>query len=218
MTGLHQESAAGISSKVRGVSVLICAFTDDRRRELKQAIASVRSQSLSPLEIIVIVDHNSGLLEWLRTEEPGLRIAPNVLTKGLSGSRNTGIKLARGDVIAFLDDDAVADRYWLSRLSNHYLDDRVGGVGGRVLPLWQSPPPKWFPAEFNWTIGCSYQGQPETVAEIRNPFGCNMSFRREFLLQLGGFREDPDWRKAGQKHAWSRILDPARRLRPSATT
>ena len=66
----------------------------------------------------------------------------------------------------------------------------MGGVGGRVLPNWETGAPGWFPDEFLWVVGCSYRGLPEEQAEIRNPIGANMAFRRTLMTDVGGFREE----------------------------
>ena len=66
----------------------------------------------------------------------------------------------------------------------------VIGVGGHVTPNWRAPRPSWFPEEFLWVVGCSYAGLPETQAEVRNPIGANMAFRRSVFARSGGF--DPD--------------------------
>jgi hypothetical protein len=93
-------------------------------------------------------------------------------------------------VIAFLDDDAEAEAGWFSELMSAFDDPVVGGAGGTVLPNWTAGPPAWFPPEFWWVVGCSYAGQGEAVAEIRNPIGANMAARRRVFEQVGGFREE----------------------------
>lgn len=93
-----------------------------------------------------------------------------------------------GDMIAFLDDDAVADRDWLETLIPHYEEHKVIGVGGKIEPMYLKGRPAWFPEEFDWVVGCTYRGLPETVAAVRNLIGCNMSFRREVLELTGGFQ------------------------------
>ncbi|HEV2930340.1 MAG TPA: glycosyltransferase, partial [Propionibacteriaceae bacterium] len=60
-------------------------------------------------------------------------------------------------------------------------------VGGSAEPVWQLPPPAWWPREFGWVIGCSYRGQPTSVSRVRNLMGCNMSIRRSVLRAVGGF-------------------------------
>jgi len=77
----------------------------------------------------------------------------------------------------------------LSRLCRHYDDAAVHGVGGKITPNWVSERPFWFPPEFDWVVGCTYLGMPETAAPVRNLIGCNMSFRRELFTEIGGFRD-----------------------------
>jgi hypothetical protein len=93
-------------------------------------------------------------------------------------------------MIAFLDDDATAERGWLDALAAGFVDHSVGGVGGRVVPAWERQPPGWLPEEFLWVVGCSYAGLPSTAQEIRNPIGANMAFARSVFEQVGGFREE----------------------------
>jgi glycosyltransferase involved in cell wall biosynthesis len=106
----------------------------------------------------------------------------------LSGARNSGVAAARGSVVAFLDDDAVAAPDWLERLATAYLDERVLGVGGEIEPVWETGRPRWFPVEFGWVVGCTFRGLPERTSVVRNPIGANMSFRRELFETVGGFR------------------------------
>jgi hypothetical protein len=86
--------------------------------------------------------------------------------------------ITRGDVVAFLDEDAVADSGWLTFFADSYADPAVIGVGGLTLPNWKASRPSWFPTEFDWTIGCRYRGMPESRAPVRNLLGGNASFRR----------------------------------------
>jgi glucosyl-dolichyl phosphate glucuronosyltransferase len=169
------------------VSVVICTWTGARWRELREAIESVARQSRPPLETIVIVDHDPALLDRALAELGDVVVAPNVEARGLSGARNSGLALARGEIVAFLDDDAVAAPDWLQWLAGEYEDERVLGVGGAILPVWEKQP-HWFPAEFGWVVGCTYRGLPRERAAVRNLIGASMSFRRELLSELGGFR------------------------------
>src|ERR1700733_4323890 len=171
-----------------GISVLICVYTEKRWREILAAVESVRNQSLKSLEIILVVDHNPTLRDLLVTEMPDVIVLENGEAQGLSGGRNTGISVARGDVIAFLDDDAVADPDWLKYFADCYSDPAVLAVGGMTLPNWETGRPKWFPTEFDWTVGCTYLGMPKSRAEVRNIMGGNASYRREVFDLVGGFR------------------------------
>ena len=171
------------------VSVIVCAYSHDRREQLDGALDSLKRQVLQPHEIIAVIDHNPALQNLIAASHDVVKTIANGETRGLSGARNTGVRVATGDIVAFLDDDAVADVEWLNRMLAHYADPAVMGVGGGVMPMWPAERPRWFPEEFNWVVGCSYKGQPDQVAPIRNPIGCNMSFRRELFDRIGGFSE-----------------------------
>jgi GT2 family glycosyltransferase len=182
----------------RAFSVVICVYTEDRWTDILAAVDSVRRQSLPALETLVVVDHNPRLLERL-TEEftagpepagPGgeVRVLANAGPRGLSAGRNTGIAVARGEFVAFLDDDAVAERDWLRHFAEGYDDPRVTAVGGRTLPVWASGRrPAWFPEEFDWVVGCTYRGLPPGRVPVRNVLGGNASFRRTAFDAVGGF-------------------------------
>ena len=170
------------------VSVVICAHTIDRWADLRGACASALGQTLPPLELIVVVDHEPQLYERVRRELPGVRAVQNSGPRGLSGARNSGVKRARGQVVAFLDDDAMAAPDWLERTVPAYADPAVVGTGGAVWPRWPADRPRWLAPEFDWVVGCSYVGLPEEPATIRNPIGANMSFRRDVVIADGGFR------------------------------
>ncbi|GGW96613.1 glycosyltransferase family 2 protein [Streptomyces lomondensis] len=179
-------------------SVVICVYTEERWEDILAAVESVRAQSRPALETLVVVDHNPELLERLRTEYggygregspgPAVRVLANAGPRGLSAGRNTGIAACRGTVIAFLDDDAVAERDWLRHMASAYTDPQVIAVGGRTVPAWASGHrPVWFPTEFDWVVGCAYRGLPEGVAPVRNVLGGNASFRRTAFDAAGGF-------------------------------
>ncbi len=178
-----------MAQTVYDISVIICAYTEDRWDDLVASVESVQQQTLSPREIIVVVDHNPNLLKRVREHIAGVLAVENREVKGLSGARNSGVTVAQGAVIAFLDDDAIAETNWLEHLAACYTDPHVLGVGGKIEPLWLGMRPAWLPEEFYWVVGCTYRGMPEAVQPIRNPIGANMSVRRHTLMVVGGFRE-----------------------------
>jgi glycosyltransferase involved in cell wall biosynthesis len=179
------------------VSVVICAYTLDRWEQLTAAVHSVQAQTQPPHEIILVSDGNEALRELASRELPGIKVVKNALTPGLSGARMTGAQLATAPVIAFLDDDAVADPDWLEQLLVAYRDERVLGAGGYIEPLWATLPPRWFPREFDWVVGCTYKGMPIRDGRIRNVIGANMSMRAEVLRRSGGFTTKLGRRSAG---------------------
>ena len=177
-----------MSKELTDIAVVICTYSEGRWNDLVQAVGSVLRQTRPARDLVVVVDHNPGLLSRVRHEFPGLTAVENWQSPGLSGARNTGLASTNASVIAFLDDDASAAPDWLERLEPGYQDTRVLGVGGFVAPVWQAGRPAWFPQEFDWVVGCSYRGLPESAGEVRNMLGCNMSFRREVFEVVGGFQ------------------------------
>jgi glycosyltransferase involved in cell wall biosynthesis/GT2 family glycosyltransferase len=170
------------------ISVVISAYTEERLDALHGAIESVRSQIRPAHETILVIDHAPELLAKAEERWPEVRIISNQEAQGLSGARNSGIAVSGGDVVAFLDDDAFAGSDWLERMAAAYSDPKVLGVGGLIRPRWIEGRPRWFPVEFDWVVGCSHSGMPSEPAPVRNLIGANMSFRREVLLEVGGFR------------------------------
>jgi glycosyltransferase involved in cell wall biosynthesis len=183
----------------QNISVILCAYTGDRWNDLVAAVESVQQQTLPPSQIIVVIDHNPSLLERVREQIPGVVVVENTEVRGLRGARNSGIAVAQGEVIAFLDDDAVAAPDWLRLLCEGYTDPQVLGTGGEVTPSWVDNKPAWLPEEFYWVVGCTYRGMPETVQAIRNPIGANMSFRREIFDTVGDFHSQNG--HIGPRHA-----------------
>jgi len=174
-----------------GISVVICVYTEDRWEDILAAVASVRAQAYPALETLLVVDHNQVLLDRLAKEYKEVaevRVLANAGPRGLSAGRNTGIAASRGEVVAFLDDDAVAERDWLGYFAAGYDDPRVMAVGGRTEPVWASGRrPGWFPEEFDWVVGCTYRGLPGGRTQVRNVLGGNASFRRTAFDAAGGF-------------------------------
>lgn len=195
------EHSAGMRS-FPSVSVVIPACSMDRWDDLREAVASVRAQTVQALETVVVIDHHRELKAKAAGELPGVTVIANAGIRGASGARNTGAAASRGEMLAFLDDDAIASPNWLESLLQHFKDPKVVGVGGRLEPLWNTHRPQWFPPEFDWAVGCSYMGMPESAAMVRNVFSNTMVIRRQAFDAVGGFRDD-----FGKIGTWSRPED-----------
>jgi glycosyltransferase involved in cell wall biosynthesis/GT2 family glycosyltransferase len=190
ITPVQSEPRAERAATPPTISVVICAFTFDRLEVMGESLDSLRAQTLAPHEILLVIDHAPELLEEARRLWPDVKIVANREKQGLSGARNTGVAEASGEVVAFLDDDAIAAPDWLRHLADAYADPSVLGAGGTVRPRWVEGKPAWFPSEFDWVVGCTHSGMPQELAPVRNLVGANMSFRRAPLVEVGGFSHD----------------------------
>lgn len=177
------------SSNTIKVSVVICAYTAERLKDIHEAVASVLAQTLKPHEVIVAVDNNEDLFQKLKAElPPEVRVVLNMGTPGSSETRNVGIRNASGEIVACLDDDATAEETWLENLIAEFREPRVAAVGGQAVPVWPAAkPPRWFPEEFDFVIGCTEHKKLvlQASGEVRNVTGCNMAFRRKDFDEVG---------------------------------
>jgi GT2 family glycosyltransferase len=106
---------------------------------------------------------------------------------GLSAGRNLGFKQSKGDIIAFIDDDALPSHDWAEEMVKTYDNDSVIGVTGPSIPLWADETVTWVPEEFYWIIGGSGYSEWTEKREVRNVSGTNMSFAREAFNSGGLF-------------------------------
>ncbi|MBI4233154.1 MAG: glycosyltransferase family 2 protein [Chloroflexi bacterium] len=170
-------------------SVIICAYSTRRLPDTLKAAQSVLGQSYANRELIMAIDPTPGLEEGLRQGlPPSTVIAINPQPGTLVGARNCGVKAAAGEIAVYLDDDAQAEPTWLAELVKHYADPSVVGAGGRTVPLWEHRRPWWLPEELYWVVGCTYRGYTNGSGPVRNVHGNNMSFRRDALERVGGFK------------------------------
>jgi len=149
-----------------------------------------------PLEIIVVDgSRNDETARILRDEFAGVQLLRNELGKGTTaGSRQIGLAVARGDVIAFVDDIVSVDPNWLNELVKPYTDPRVVAVGGRTLEGVDGEEGAGI-GEIGRLLpngGLSYNfaadsGRP---IEVDHLLGANMSFRRRAIEAVGGIRHD----------------------------
>ena len=195
------------------VSVIIPAYTMERWELLQQAVTSACNQTSLPVEVIVPIDNNEELLRagqstWANVgmdsgvpiyvisseffhEEWNLSVHAHAHgTKrrfGAGQARNAAAEQAKGEILAFLDDDAVAETTWIEELMKPYTDPSVLAVGGAPHPNYETERPVWFPRQFDWVFGCSYEGLPTATRPFPRLIGANMSVRADALKQIGGF-------------------------------
>ena len=168
-------------------SVVVCTASHERTQLLRSCIRSLLAGTRAPDEIVVVVDQNPSLKAQLSSSLPGCVRLLETGRPGLSEARNVGISQCDSDVVAFVDDDATVEREWLtSILSEFEAGGDAVGVGGPVLPRWGASR-RWLCDELLWVVGCTYRGHREDAGPIRNPIGCNMAFRLDALIAVGGF-------------------------------
>jgi len=169
------------------VSVVISTYAIDRHGLVSKCIASLKEQTLPAHEILLVLEPDEKLLPHYQSEDAkGVKIVISG-ERGLSSARNAGVANSNGAIIAFIDDDAIAEEEWLENLMRDFDDPTVIGVGGAIIPMWEGNRPKWFPEELDWTVGCTYKGLPSVKAMVQNPLGCNMAFRRSAFERAGQF-------------------------------
>lgn len=173
-----------MSSPRPETSVVICCYADERFADVCEAIRSALDQT-APSEVVVVVDHNPPLKARLEALFPQAIMVENREARGLSGARNSGIAASRGALVVFLDDDAMADPAMVQAMQAATADPAVLGVGGHIVADWRGPFPHWFPAEFLWVVGCTYEGL--NPGRVRNLIGAAMGVRRSVFDAVGGF-------------------------------
>ena len=177
------------------VSVVLCEHTLERYEDCQACAESVLTQSYENIELVLVADGNEAVCTQFRDEyrdNPRVTIECNDTNVGLLESRNRGAEAASGDIVAFIDDDAIADTDWIAALVSSYEREDALAVGGQMTPAWVAGKPAFLPAEFYWLVGVTHEGfgpngNKDVSGEVRNTFGSNLSFRRDIFLELGGF-------------------------------
>lgn len=175
-------------------SVVVCTY--NRKDLLVKALESIRSQVLrngTAWEVLVVDNGCSdGTWEVLRrmSAEWNLLRPVREPRPGKSFALNAAIRCARGAVLAFTDDDVVADSGWLNAILEGFRRYEVAMIGGRVLPLWTTEKPRWYrEPEYRGVIAHWDHGdKPFLLADTSSvPSGNNLAARAEVLRRLGGF-------------------------------
>jgi len=186
------------------VTATICTY--NRYDTLPGAIASLANQSLSGEDFEILVIDNSPDHDRSRTVSECYRQIPNLRwtiekTPGLSNARNVALDLARSQLIAFMDDDAIAAPNWLETLIAVFAEfgDAARVVGGRVVPLWGAPRPAWLPDKLLGFVSVVDWGGTARFASTREwVAGTNIAFRVDVLKAVGGFPVHLGRKRGGQ--------------------
>jgi glycosyltransferase involved in cell wall biosynthesis len=180
------------------ITVILCTF--NRCQSLPQALVSVAASDL-PSSVaweVLVVDNNSKdrtreVVEDFSRRYPGRFRYLFEPKQGLSQARNTGIREARGEILAFMDDDVTVEPTWLQNLTANLHDGKWAGAGGRILPERSFSPPRWLalegPNSLGGTLAFLDLG-PEAGELTEPPYGTNMAFLKVIFEEFGGFRTD----------------------------
>jgi GT2 family glycosyltransferase len=178
------------------IRVTVIVITLNRPAHVRRCLECLAKQTRQPEQVIVVDSSRDDITRVVVTDFPCVTYLRNETGFGrMTTSRNIGLLAAVGEIIAFLDDDAYAHPDWLAELLAAYMDDpAIGAVGGRAL--------NGVPGEATYRadevgqlkrtgeLAGYFAADPGRVIDVDHVMGCNMSFRRTVLGQLGGFRED----------------------------
>ena len=178
-------------------TVVLC--TCNRCESLAKALASAARLQL-PESVdweVLVVDNNSSdrtreVVQEYCGRFPGRFRYLFEPRQGKSHALNAGIREARGEIIAFIDDDVVVEPTWLSNLTAGLHDGQWAGAGGRILPQTPIVPPDWIPLQDRYALAPLALFDPDLEAGQLDepPYGTNMAFHRRVFVAYGGFRPD----------------------------
>jgi glycosyltransferase involved in cell wall biosynthesis len=175
------------------LSVIVSAYSLERFHDLADVIDGISNQTYNQIETIIIIDENKELFDkvngYINVKNlENVHTIFNSENKGLSHSRNIGIKSSHGSIIAFIDDDAVPSIDWAKNIVETFNEDSlIGAVTGDVIPQWECSDMAWFPRELYWMLSCSYVMTPKEKKEFERGFGTNMAFKRNIFDKVGIF-------------------------------
>jgi len=162
------------------MSVSVVIVTHNRPNDCIEAVQSVLQQTYKPLDIIVIDDASTIPLAIPSGDFSNVRLVRCQKELGLAGARSLGSRLAMGSIVAFIDDDAIANRHWVQELVRTFKKG-ADVVGGTSIPIYFSKIPKWWDDQI---LGV-FVGVRNDVLQVI--FGCNFAARKEVLERLGYF-------------------------------
>ncbi len=176
------------------ITVVICTY--NRRSYLKKAIDSIINQTFDPdLYELIIVDNNStdGTKDFVLNNYSHSRVKVRYLhepNQGLSHCRNTGLRNASFEYIAYIDDDGIAYPDWLENMAKGIKNqnEKFAGITGAIFPIWEIPRPRWLLDLDRLTMFYSiYYPDKRTVIGYGYVFGGNMVWKKSLLIECGGF-------------------------------
>ena len=180
-------------------SFSIVINTDDRAESLARTLQSLRHLDYPDFEVCVVRGPTPDGAEAVLEPWQGKIKAARCAVRNLAISRNIGVALAAGDIVAFIDDDAVPEAEWLRNLAAAYEAPEIDAAGGFVLDhtgvgfQWRySTTNRFGETKVDWDRAAPELNVPGTT-DFPALLGTNCSFRRSVLLDLGGFDEEYEY-------------------------
>jgi len=195
------------------ISLIICTY--NRAKFIAEALASLAQQELddSEFEIIIVnnncTDDTESICARFIKEHPQLDINYVIETnQGLSFARNRGIAESKYPIITYIDDDAYAKADFLSIIQQFFVDNpNTKGIGGKVTPRYEKGEPVWMNKYLNGFVAKMDKGdQVVQFNKSEYPVGCNMTYTKAILEQVGGFNNRLKWR-ADDKYIGIRVRE-----------
>ena len=200
----------GAAEGAMNIQVSVVIGTYDRARLLEGTLQALAAQEVPDALKweIVVVDNNSGdttaqvVAAFSKSTPTPVRYVLERL-QGIAHARNRGVREARGEILAFTDDDVLPEPDWIARVASAIDRWNADGVGGRILPKWETAPPRWLAENRNLLARLAIMdfesGQLLVLPLAAEPqvWGANMAFRREALEKVGTF--DPRLGVVGRK-------------------
>jgi glycogen(starch) synthase len=175
------------------VSVVICTY--NRRQSLLDTLEALKYQSYGDFEVVVVNGPSTdGTAEALEPWRGRVKLTTNPLAN-LSVSRNIGINASAGDIVAFIDDDALPEFDWLQQALPHFADAEVAGVGGIVFDHTGLALQYRYSAANRFAETSTRDDRPFDDQSFPGSFefpylqGTNALFRRDALNRVSGFDE-----------------------------
>jgi glycosyltransferase involved in cell wall biosynthesis len=192
------------------LSIVVCTYNRDKF--IAECLLCLSKQTLSNNNFEVIIIDNSSTDNTAKIVKDFISKHPDLsyryiyeAKKGLSFARNRGIEESIHDIITFIDDDAEAVPVFAEKILLFLqLHPKAAGIGGKVIPKYsETEEPVWMSKYLNGYVGKVDNGDHVRVFEgdMKYPIGCNMTYRKELMLQAGGFNNQLTFR-GDDKHIY----------------
>ena len=175
------------------LNVVLCTY--NRSKSLIKTLESINQLRVTR-EIkweFILVDNNSTdntkqiVLDFINKSQHEV-IYCFEKSQGLSYARNAGIKLAKGSIVAFTDDDVLIENNWLTNMFDAFNShEEPWCVGGKILPIWGAVRPAWLADNMLGVLALLDRGDNKIILKLPDIWGANMAFKAQTFKEYGDF-------------------------------